>query len=162
MQVIKEMVDSSTKARNPKISFMYLIEPDVHLGNGSQRLQGGTYRLKGTCLKIGLLKIFFMVVSSCRKSTGDHVHWLSSRGLWVKWWLGCLNSKGSMKVHVWNVPKENIIRVPFPSCSRFTSLEQPEEFENHDQGISCIQVEESPLWLEEKHLRHNMRGLIVV
>ena len=58
MQVIKEMVDSSTKARNPKISFMHLIKPDVHLGNGSQRLQGGTYRWKGTCLKIDLLKMF--------------------------------------------------------------------------------------------------------
>ena len=102
----------------------------------------------------------FRVVSSCRKSTRDH--WLSTGGLWDRWWLGCLNSKRSMKVHVWNVPKENIIRGPFPSCSTFTGLEQPEEFENHDQGISCIQVEESPLWLEEKHLRHNMRGLIAV
>ena len=54
MQVIKEMVDSSTKARNPKISFIYLIELDVHLRNVSQRLQGGTYRWKGTCLKIDL------------------------------------------------------------------------------------------------------------
>ena len=52
------MVDSSTKARNPKISFMYLIDPDVHLANGSQRLQGGTYRWKGACLKIDLLKMF--------------------------------------------------------------------------------------------------------
>lgn len=46
------------KARNPKISFMYLIEPNVHLGNGSQRLQGGTYQWKGTCLKLDLLKMF--------------------------------------------------------------------------------------------------------
>ena len=58
MQVIKEMVDSSRKARNTKISFMYLIEPNVHLRNGSQRLQGGTYRWKGTCLKIYLSKMF--------------------------------------------------------------------------------------------------------
>lgn len=58
MQVIKEVVNSSMKARNPKISFIYLIELDVHLGNGSQRLQGGTYRWKGTCLKIDLLKMF--------------------------------------------------------------------------------------------------------
>ena len=37
---------------------MYLIEPDVYLGNGSQRLQGGIYRWKGTCLKIEFSKMF--------------------------------------------------------------------------------------------------------
>ena len=73
----------------------------------------------------------FRFVSSCRKSTGDHVHWLSTGGLWDRWWLGSLNSKRSMKVHVWNVSKENIKRGPFPSCSKFTGLEQPEEFETH-------------------------------
>ena len=75
----------------------------------------------------------FRVVSSCRKSIGDHVHWLSTEGLWVRWWLGCLNSKRSMKVHVWNVPKENMIRGPFPSCNKSTGLEQPEEFKTHDR-----------------------------
>jgi len=38
-----------------------------------------------------------------------------------------------MEVHVRNVLKENIIRGSFPSRSKSTGLEQPEEFETHDQ-----------------------------
>jgi len=38
-----------------------------------------------------------------------------------------------MKVHVRDVPKENLTRGPFPSCSRSIGLEEPEEFEIHDQ-----------------------------
>ena len=41
--------------------------------------------------------------------------------------------KKSMKVHVEDVPKETIARGPFPSCSRFTGLEQPEGFEINDR-----------------------------
>ena len=41
--------------------------------------------------------------------------------------------KKSMKVHVRDVPKENLTRGPFPSCSRPTGLAQPEEFEIHDR-----------------------------
>ena len=41
--------------------------------------------------------------------------------------------KKSMRVHVRDVPKENLTRGPFPSCSKFIGLEQLEGFEIHDQ-----------------------------
>jgi len=46
---------------------------------------------------------------------------------------GMLEFKKSMKVHVRDVPKENLTRGPFPSCSRSASVEQPEGFEIDDQ-----------------------------
>ena len=46
---------------------------------------------------------------------------------------GMLEFKKSMKVHVCDVPKENLTRGPFPLCSRSTGLEQLEGLEIHDQ-----------------------------
>ena len=47
--------------------------------------------------------------------------------------IGMSEFKKSMKVHVWDVLKENLTRGPFPSCNKSTGLEQLEGFEIHDR-----------------------------
>ena len=105
-------------------------------------------------------------------SIGDHVSWHIS-SITPEVYCGALPDvsqivsgmpefKKSMTVHVWDVPKENITRGPFPSCSRSTGLEHPEEVWDSWSGISHVQGEESPLWLEANHLGFDMKGLIAV
>jgi len=83
-------------------------------------------------------------VSSCRM-----VHWGSCQLTYLIYSIGGLlyealpdvsqmvtgipEFKKSMKVRVRDVLKENLIRGSFLSCSRSTSLEQPEGFEIHDR-----------------------------
>jgi len=48
--------------------------------------------------------------------------------------------KKTMKVHVRDVPKENITRGPFPSCRKSIGLKQPKGFEIHDHECDVCRL----------------------
>ena len=86
MQVIKEMVDSSSKARNPKIPFMYLIARRTRCPSRKwkSKITGWNLSMERYVFENRFFKdVFeFRVVSSCRKSIGDHVHWHIAPEVW--------------------------------------------------------------------------------
>jgi len=68
--------------------------------------------------------------------------------IWVKWWHGCMNSWRAWRYMSEMYWKKNLTRVPFPSCSKSTGLEQPEGFEIHDQESHVCRLKKALYDLE--------------